>query len=92
MAYTLDIDPAAAEQIRALPPKALVALAEAFEVLTLVPDRGQPINSANPTGGVYQFVYGDGRGLITYLLLADQERVDVLLVTWMDFDESAPLD
>jgi len=88
VAYTLNIDPAAQEQIRALPPKALVALAEAFEVLMLAPERGQPINPVNPTGGVYQLVYGnDGRGLITYLLLADQERVDVLLVTWVAFDD-----
>jgi len=88
VAYRLDIDPIAAEQIRALPVKALAALSEAFEVLRLVPERGQPINSANPTGGVYQLVYGDGRGLITYLLLADQERVDVLLVTWVSFEEA----
>jgi hypothetical protein len=86
--YRLDIDPLAAEQIRALPPKALAALAEAFEVLELVPERGQPINPANPSGGVYQLVYGEGRGLITYLLLAHQERVDVLLVTWVSSDES----
>jgi len=45
------------------------------------------MNSANPTGGVYQLVYGDGRGLITYLLLTHQERVDVLLVTWVSFDD-----
>jgi hypothetical protein len=87
VAYKLDVDPAAQQQIRALPDKALIALAEAFEFLVLVPERGQPINPANPTGGVYQLVYGDGRGLITYLLLADQERVDVLLVTWVAFDE-----
>lgn len=86
--YRLDIDPLASEQIRALPPKALAALIEAFEVLELVPERGQPINPANPTGGVYQLVYGEGRGLITYLLLVDQERVDVLLVTWVSFDDS----
>lgn len=90
MVYWLDIDPLAAEQIRALPPKALAALAEAFEVLGLVPERGQPINPANPTGGVYQLVYGEGRGLITYLLLVDQERVDVLLVTWVSFDDPGP--
>lgn len=54
----------------------------------LVPERGQPINPAHPTGGVYQLVYGDGRGLITYLLLTDQERVDILLVTWVSFDSS----
>ena len=86
--YRLDIDPIAAEQIRALPAKALVALSEAFDVLQLVPERGQPIDPANPTGGVFQLVYGEGRGLVTYLLLADQERVDVLLVTWVTFEET----
>jgi hypothetical protein len=90
VAYRLDIDPIAQEQIRALPPKALAVLAEAFEVLGLAPERGQPINPANPTGGVYQLVFGDGRGLITYLLLADQQRVDVLLVAWVSLDESGP--
>ena len=84
----LDIDSVAREQIHALPPKALVALAEAFDTLTLVPERGRPINPANPTGGVYQLVFDDGRGLITYLLLTGQERVDVLLVTWVSIDDS----
>jgi hypothetical protein len=28
--------------------------------------------------------FSRGRGLITYLLLADQDRVDVLLVIWID--------
>jgi hypothetical protein len=55
-----------------------------------VPERGQPINPANPTGGVYQLVFGDGRGLITYLLLENQQRVDVLLVAWVSFDEPGP--
>ena|GEM_PF-6514011 len=54
MVYRVDIDPLASEQIHALPPKALAALAEAFEVLELVPERGQPLNPANPTGGLYQ--------------------------------------
>jgi len=85
MAYTLDIDPAARAQIRELPPTGTAALAEAFEVLSLVPERGEPINADNPDGGVYQLCFGGGRGLITYLLLTDQNRVDVLIVTWVDF-------
>ncbi|MDQ2589146.1 hypothetical protein [Saccharothrix yanglingensis] len=44
MARTLDIDPGAQELIRALPPEALVALGEAFEVLTPVPERDSPLN------------------------------------------------
>ncbi|ONI88955.1 hypothetical protein ALI144C_05460 [Actinosynnema sp. ALI-1.44] len=83
MAYALVIDDAARIQISALPPPALTALAEAFEVLALVPERGSPHNTANPTGGLYQLVFGN-QGLIVYLLLADQDRVDVLQVTWID--------
>jgi hypothetical protein len=85
MAYTLDIDPHVEDQIRALPREALHALAEAFEVLVLVPERGRPINVANPDGGVFQLDFGGGRGLITYLLLRSQDRVDVLVVTWISF-------
>ena len=77
--------PAARAQIRALPPAGTAALAEAFEVLSLVPERGEPINADNPTGGIYQLTFG-GLGLITYLLLADQNRVDVLVVTWVSLD------
>jgi hypothetical protein len=87
MAYTLDIDPAARAQIQALPPAGVAALAEAFEVLSPVPERGEPINAANPEGGVYQLTFGGGCGLITYLLLTAQNRVDVLVVTWVSFDE-----
>ncbi|MGH3607341.1 MAG: hypothetical protein ACRDRD_04535, partial [Pseudonocardiaceae bacterium] len=64
-----------------------VALATALAILELVPERGEPLNADNPDGGVYQLPFGSGCGLITYLLLADQDRVDVLLVTWLDFDE-----
>ncbi|MGW4116130.1 hypothetical protein ACWEFJ_35100 [Actinosynnema sp. NPDC004786] len=86
MAYILDIDPDAQEQIRALPPEALVALGEAFGVLTLVPERGSPLNPDNPDGGLFHLTFGQGCGLITYLLLTSQDRVDVLLVTWVLFD------
>lgn len=41
----------------------------------------------NPDGGLYQLPFGSGCELITYLLLTDQDRVDVLVVTWIDFGE-----
>ena len=82
MAYSLDIDTVARAQIQALPPSALPALFEAFEMLQLVPERGEPLNRDNPTGGLFSLPFG-GFGLITYLLLADQDRVDVLVVTWI---------
>jgi hypothetical protein len=87
VAYTLDIDPVARAQIQGLPPSGTAALAEALMVLELVPDRGEPLNAVNPNGGVYQLPFGHGRGLITYLLLPEQNEVDVLLVTWVDLGE-----
>ncbi len=87
MAYTLDIDPVARTQIRELPAAGAVALADALAVLELVGERGEPLNADNPDGGVYQLPFGSGCGLLTYSLLTDQDRVDVLLVTWLDFDE-----
>ncbi|QUQ71102.1 hypothetical protein [Kutzneria sp. CA-103260] len=48
-----------------------------------MPERGEPLNADNPDGGLYQLVFGGGPGLVTYLLLADQRRVDVLIVNWV---------
>lgn len=87
MAYHLDIDPIARAQIEALAPAAARAFGAALDVLTLVPDRGEPLNPDNSEGGLYQLPFDQGRGLITYLLLSDQDRVDVLVVTWVDFGD-----
>ena len=87
MSYQLDIDPLARAQIRALPPVARGALSDAFEVRALVPERGEPLHADNPDGGLYQLVFGGGFGLITYLLLADQRRVDVLVVNWVELGQ-----
>lgn len=84
MAYVIDIDPVARAQIRQLPPEGSVAFVDALAMLELVPERGEPLNADNPEGGVYQLPFSRGRGLITYLLLADQDRGDVLLVIWID--------
>ncbi|MFE0023289.1 hypothetical protein [Amycolatopsis sp. NPDC059021] len=86
MAYSIDIDPDARDQIRALPSDGVAAFAEAMTVLSLVPKRGEPLNADNPEGGMYHLPFGDGRGLITYLLLTDQDQVHVLLVTWVSFE------
>lgn len=81
MSYTLDIDPLAAQQIAALPPPALAALAEAVAVLEVLPWNGLPLNRDNPDGAVRQLPFGTV-GMITYLILDRQRRVDVLIITW----------
>ncbi|GAA4421550.1 hypothetical protein ACFQV2_04070 [Actinokineospora soli] len=81
--YEIDVDASAREQIRALPEKALVAVMEAMTFLELTPWNGSPIHKANPQGAVRQVPVADGLGLLTYLVLEDQRRVDVLDITWL---------
>jgi hypothetical protein len=83
MAYTLDLDPVVRAAVKAMPPNVLEAFAQALDVLRLVPERGKPLNKDNPDGGVYQLPFAKD-GLITYLLLEDQQRVDLLRVVWLD--------
>ncbi|WP_255621301.1 hypothetical protein [Pseudonocardia sp. DSM 110487] len=80
MTYSLDVDPLAEQQIAALPQIALAALADALSALELVPWNGLPVNDSNPDGPVRQLPFG-GLGMITYLILDDQQRVDLLIVT-----------
>lgn len=72
------------EQIAALPDDALAGYAEALGVMKLIPWNGVPINGANPDAEVRQLVFGPGsKGIVTYLILEDQQRVDVLTVLWV---------
>jgi hypothetical protein len=82
LSYRLDVDPVAQAQIRALPSAALVALAEVMSMLELTPWSGLPINEDNPEGNVRVLPFGTA-ALITYLVLEDQQRVDVLEVLWV---------
>lgn len=83
MAYRIVTDPQVRSQIRALPAEVLPLLADAMGVLELTPWNGRPYNQADPDGWMRQIDFADGRGFITYLVLDDQDRVDVLNVTWL---------
>jgi hypothetical protein len=48
------------------------------------PWNGAPYNVAKPKTPMRVMTFAEGRGLVTYLVLDDQERVDVLAVTWLD--------
>lgn len=82
MAYDVIVYPDAEDQIRALPPDARRAFDEVMDVVALVPWNGRVYNALKdvPTR---EWVFGpDGRGTVTYMVLEDQQRVDVLLVQW----------
>lgn len=84
MTYKIDVDSLAHDQIRAMPRDLLGALAEIMAVLELAPWSGMPYNEAKPDGTMREQVFGPhGRGKVTYLILEEQRRVDVLRVMWL---------
>jgi hypothetical protein len=68
--------------IEALPYVAALGYAEALGVLKLAPWSGKPLREDNPDGNIRTLAFGPG-GLVTYLILEDQRRVDVLQVHWV---------
>lgn len=83
MAYLVVLDPVAQEDVEALPRWARPAVTEALVVLEEVPWNGRLVNEANPDGAVRQFLFGpEGAGTLTYLIVEDDRRVDVLTVSW----------
>lgn len=80
--YRIETDSAATEQIIALPDEALADYTQVLGVLELVPWNGDPLHEDNPDGAVRTLPFGRA-GLVTYLVLDDQRRVDVLNVLWV---------
>jgi len=81
--YRIVTYPDAEEQIAALPDVALGGYAEALGVMGLVPWNGRPYNEDEPDGLMRQLTFGPaGAGFVIYLILENQQRVDVLRVVW----------
>jgi hypothetical protein len=81
--YTVEPYPEAEEAIAALPQAASAGYRDAVEVIRLVPWNGRPYVSTKPDGSMRQLVFGQGGyGMVTYLVLEDEQRVDVLRVQW----------
>jgi hypothetical protein len=82
--YRVDTDALAEQQVEALPPSALPAFAELRTLLEVDPWAGNSINSRNPDAAVRNHVFGEHHeGVVTYLILDDQRRVDLLSVLWL---------
>ena len=84
--YRVETDEHAQRQVDALPADALAAYAELRAMLELSPWGGEPINDRNPDGPVRTLAFGGHhQGMVTYLILEEQRRVDVLSVLWLDW-------
>ena len=79
--YTVEPCPKAEAAVAALAEAARNSYDDAVQVMQLVPWNGQPYVASKPDGSMRQLVIGPGgAGLATYLILEDQQRVDVLRV------------
>lgn len=84
MSYRVEEDERAQAQLQALPVTALPSYAEMRVVLEIAPWSGDSLNRENPNGAVRTATFGPGsQGMVTYLVLEDIRRVDVLDVVWL---------
>jgi hypothetical protein len=81
--YRIVTDERVQHQLDALPPAALNAYLELRSTLETVPHNGRPLNPAKPDG-VRTFSFGPhGEGLVYYLVLDFEDRVEILDVKWL---------
>ncbi|MDQ3152227.1 MAG: hypothetical protein M3R63_11065 [Actinomycetota bacterium] len=82
--YRVTTDQQSQPQIDALPLDALVPFAEVRATLEVAPWGGDPLNDDNPDAPVRTLAFGPAhQGMVTYLILDDQRRVEVLDVLWL---------
>lgn len=83
--YEVTTDQQSQPQIEALPAVAGPPFAEARVVLEVAPWGGEPWISGRPDGGLRTLTFGpSAQGMITYLIVEELRRVDILDVLWLD--------
>jgi hypothetical protein len=81
--YTTTTDERSQPQIDALPSCALAPLAELRTMLEVAPWNGAPYSNLNPDSPMRVCWFGHrSEGMVVYLILDDQRRVDLLEVLW----------
>lgn len=82
--YDVTTDEQSQPQIEALPAEALPYLAEARATPEVAPWNGAPLDDDRPDAPIRTLLFGPHRqGMITYLILEDQRRVDMLKILWL---------
>ena len=78
--YRIVLDEETEAQIEALPYEALAPLADLLDVLSLTPWNGDALD-ANPDAPLRSGLRSSRA--LTYLILEDQQRVDLIRVVWV---------
>ncbi len=86
MAYEVRVHPEAQDQVDALPRSGALAFQELITFLQVTPWSGNPANREHPERPMRTASFGDGAGLATYLVLEQQQLVDVVRVQWIDLN------
>jgi hypothetical protein len=81
--YRVTTDRDVEQQIDALPAAGLNAYLELRAALEVSPWSGEPLHPDNPKGVLTWSFGGHGEGLVYYLILEDQRRVDIVRVLWI---------
>ncbi|WP_214404642.1 hypothetical protein [Pseudonocardia lacus] len=82
--YEIETYEDARDQLAELPREALLAYAEVLAVLEIAPWSGAPYNRAKPSSPMRRFSFGrDDLGMVVYLVLEHDRRVDVVGVYWL---------
>lgn len=82
--YRVETDAFVQHQVEALPSHALAAYADLRTVLEVSPWSGDSVNHQKPDAEVRTLAFGrHHEGMVTYLILESQRRVDVLDVMWL---------
>lgn len=80
--YRVELDPLTQQQLEALPTVALHAWREVRAALELTPWNGRPLHPSAPDG-VLTWPFGEhGEGLVYYLVLDFDQRVEVVHIAW----------
>ena len=83
--YSVTTDDESEPQLAALPPSALAPFAELRTMLEITPWNGNPYNKFKPDSPMRTCAFGPNtEGMVTYLILEDQRRVDLLNIVWID--------
>ena len=83
--YTVTTDEQTQQQLDALPARALAPFAELRATLEVAPWHGDPYNRFKPDSSMRTHTFGpNGEGLVIYLILEDQRRVDLVNILWVD--------